>query len=162
MATGRPEINNTTQVKPESRSEKKARLAKILDRGLVGDRLHVELPNDIYGEWVPNDKVEIYRMQSLGFVVDKEYAKRRALHNDGTADTSIVGDVIFMTCDRETKDIMEEIKRENYDKVNAPKGAREEKDYTSNLKNTVTPSIVNSTTESVDNDAIKEALLQKS
>lgn len=162
MSNSRPEINLTKTAKVESRSEKKARLATILDRGMVGDRLHVELPDDKYGEWVPNDKVEIYRMQSLGFEVDKEYAKRRALHNDGTEGISIVGDVIFMTCDRDTKDIMEEIKRENYDRVNSLKGAKEEKDYSNNLKNTVTPSLVNSSTEIVDNDAIKDALLQKS
>jgi hypothetical protein len=159
---GRPEIDvsNGKAPKEETRQEKKARLATILDRGMVGDRLHVELPNDKYGEWVPNDKVEIYRMQSLGFTVDKEFAKRRALHNDGTDGISIVGDVVFMTCDRDTKDIMEEIKRENYDKVNAPKSAKEEKEFGNNLKSTVTPAIVQSSTENVDTDAIKSALLQ--
>jgi hypothetical protein len=162
MANTRPEINTTNKSIVESRSEKKARLATILERGMVGDRLHVELPDDKYGEWVPNDKVEIYRMQSLGFEVDKEYAKRRALHNDGTDGISIVGDVIFMTCDRDTKDIMEEIKRENYDRVNSPKGAKEEKDFKANMMNSVTPPIDKSSTENVDQDAIKEALLQKS
>ena len=101
----------------ETRRQRKARLARVLERGVVGDRLQVELPPNVYGEWVPNDKSEIFRMQSLGFEIDTEYAPKRALHDQGDG-RSVVGDAVFMTCDRETKDILEEIRRENFERAN--------------------------------------------
>lgn len=120
------------------RAEKKARLARILDRGMVADRLSVELPPDKHGEWIPNDKSEIYRMQTLGFWVDKEYATKRALHDQGDG-ASVVGDAIFMVCEKENKEILDEIRRENYEAINGKPGTvrgsqREEKDAAANLR----------------------------
>lgn len=120
------------------RKEKKARLARILDRGMVADRLSVELPHDKHGEWIPNDKAEIYRMQALGFWVDKEYATKRALHDQGDG-ASVVGDAIFMVCEKENKEILDEIRRENYEAINGRPGAvrgsqREEKDAAANIR----------------------------
>lgn len=155
-------INTPTPDPTLTREEKKARLATILDRGLVGDRLQVDLPTDRYGEWVPKDAVEVYRMKALGFNIDTEFAKNRALHSDGTDGSSIVGDVVFMTCDMETKELLEEIKRENYDKVNAPKKSKEEADYENLVKKTNEIPLVNSSTDSVNKDDIKAALLQQS
>lgn len=100
------------------RAERKAKLAQVLERGQVADRLEVPLPEDVYGEWVVNDKAEIHRMEVLGFTVDKTYAKKRALHDEGD-DRSIVGDVVFMTCDRETHDLIEEVRREKYAEMNS-------------------------------------------
>jgi len=154
--------SSATAFKELTRVEKKARIATILDRGVVGDRLNVDLPNDRYGEWVPKDNVEIYRMQALGFEIDKEYAKARALHSDGTEGASVVGDVIFMTCHKEVKDLIEEIKRENYDRVNAPRRSKEEIDYENLVKKTNEIPVINSSMTSVDKDEIKNQLLQKS
>ena len=165
MAERKVEIDLTssaTVLKELSRSEKKARIATILDRGMVGDRLNVNLPNDTYGEWVPRDNVEIYRMQSLGFEIDKEYARTRALHSDGTDGSSVVGDVIFMTCPKEVKELIEEIKRDNYDRVNAPKRSKEEIDFEASLKKSNEVPVINSSMSSVDKDEIKNQLLQKS
>src|SRR5690242_7548495 len=50
-----------TAMTPAQRAERKARLATILDRGFVQDRLTVELPPDVHGEWVRNDPLEIQR-----------------------------------------------------------------------------------------------------
>lgn len=117
----------------KQRQQRKARYAQILERGVVGDRLHVDLPPDVYGEWVTNDLQEIYRKQALGFVIDTEYAKKRALHTNGT-DQAIVGDVIFMTLPREDKEILDEIRQEQFDRINGKPGDRrslkEEREYT--------------------------------
>lgn len=155
-----PPILTDAQIEVERKRSLKARLASILDRGMVGDRLNVELPTDTYGEWVPNDKVEIYRYQTLGFVVDKKFASARALHSDGTEGNSIVGDVIFMTCPKEVKELIDEIRVENYDKVNSPKKSREEADFEKLAKTTVTPPTISSTTTSVNADEIKAAIIQ--
>lgn len=167
MSDRTPDVTLKSDKTPEElalwnveRASKKARLASVLDRGMVGDRLSVDLPKDVYGEWVPNDKVEIHRYEALGFEVDKKYASSRSLHSDGAEGTSIVGDVIFMTCDMETKEIIEEIKKENYDKVNAPLKSKEERDFELNAKTSPTPAVITSSTSSVDATDIKNAVLQ--
>lgn len=133
------EVDNTKggsaggQITPEeTRVQKKARLAEVYDRGVAGARLHVELPPDTYGEWVPNVGEEIHRKELLGFEIDSIYAPARALHNKGDG-KSLVGDVVFMTCSMEQKEILDEVRRERYEKIHAPKGGKqkEEKDFIS-------------------------------
>lgn len=113
-----------------SRDEKKARLARVLERGFVPDRLIVDLPNNLYGEWVPDDPVEIARLESMGFHVDTEYSTAKSLHSTG-AKQGRVGDAIFMVCDSETKEIIDEIRREQYNRAYGKKDKnryREEKE----------------------------------
>lgn len=100
------------RINKAERGELKARLAAILDRGIIQDRLHVELPEGIHGEWVRNDPLEIRRLKGLGFVIDEEYAPSRAIHSDGT-NSGIVGDVIHMIVPQEVKDVLDEIIHEN-------------------------------------------------
>ena len=116
----------------ETREQKKARRAKIFERGVLGDRLHVDLPDHLYGEWVANDKVQIYTKEGLGFRIDTEYARQRALHDKGDG-ASYVGDVVFMICDREDKEILDELRRERYAQVHNPKAGKqkEERDFIS-------------------------------
>jgi hypothetical protein len=102
------------------RGELKSKLAAILDRGIVQDRLSVELPDDTHGEWVRNDPLEISRLQTLGFTVDDKYASKRAIHSDGTSG-SIVGDVIHMICPKEVKELIDEIRVERMVKEHAGK-----------------------------------------
>lgn len=102
------------------RQELKAKLAMILDRGVVQDRLYVELPDDVHGEWVLNNPMEINRLKLLGFDVDIEYAPKRAIHGDGSSG-GIVGDVIFMTCPRVIKDVIDEIRDEQARATYAPR-----------------------------------------
>jgi hypothetical protein len=114
-----------------SRDQKKARLAQVLDRGLTADRLHVPLPSGIHGEWVPNDQSAIYEKEALGFKIDTEYAPKRALHSKGDG-KSIVGDVVYMICDKENKEIIDEIRNEQYLRLNRKQGTqKEERDITS-------------------------------
>lgn len=118
------------QDKVESRADRKARMAQVFDRGVVGDRLHVDLPEHLHGEWVPSDAVSVHRKESLGFRIDTEYAKNRKLHDKGDS-ASYVGDVVFMVCDRENKEILDEIRRDRYNAVHAPRGGKqkEERDF---------------------------------
>lgn len=137
---------------PESRKERKARLARILERGIIADRLAVDLPADKYGEWVSDDPVEIARMQALGFEIDTEYAPKVSLHSSGSK-AGKIGDVIHMTCSRENKDILEEIRKENYDKRHNRKPANrmantqgEEREAVANIDRTGLPAIMESKT----------------
>ena len=117
-------------VEIETREQKKRRRAEVYDRGIVGSRLHVELPPELHGEWVPNVPEEIHRKENLGFQIDTEYARQRRLHDKGDS-ASYVGDVVFMTCSREDKDILDEIRQERYDRIHNPKGGKqlEEKQF---------------------------------
>lgn len=149
---------------PESRKERKARLARILERGIIADRLAVDLPKDKYGEWVSDDPVEIARMQALGFEVDTEFAPNVSLHSSGTK-AGKIGDVIHMICSRENKDILEEIRKENYDKRHNRKPAShrantqgEEREAVANIDRTGLPAIMESNTTIIGERDITAAL----
>lgn len=150
-------------VKPgQSKAEMKARLVQVLERGMVHDRMMVPLPADVHGEWVRNDPLEIARMQTLGFQIDHEFAPKRALHSDGTS-SAVVADVIHMICPREVKEVIDEIRHEQFYRLNAPKEAKEDRELIANtLRDTegeIKP-FADSVTHSVDRDAIAEALRQ--
>lgn len=112
----------------ESRSDKRARLVEIYERGIVGDRLHVDLPSDKVGQWVVNDTMAVHRMEGLGYSIDREFAPKRKLHDKGDG-ASYVGDVVYMIADRETREIIDEIKKERYERLNNPQRQKEEKDF---------------------------------
>lgn len=128
------------RIKKAERGELKAKLAAVLDRGVVQDRLTVDLPDDVYGEWVRNDPLEIRRLEILGFKVDKKYATKRAIHSDGS-DSAIVGDVIHMICPREVKEVIDEIRLEQTLKQHAKRKVgnrelnREEEEFLVNVAN---------------------------
>jgi hypothetical protein len=147
-----------------TRAEMKARLVQVLERGIVHDRMLVPLPADVHGEWARNDPLEIARMQTLGFEVDYEYAPRRALHSDGTG-AAIVGDVIFMTCPRIIKEVIDEIRHEQFIRLNAPSQTKEDKEMIANtLRSTgseigaFSESTTHIATEDDIRDTVREAL----
>ena len=117
----------------ETRQQKKARRAQVFDRGVVQDRLHVPLPDDLHGEWVPNNPIDINRKENLGFQIDRVHALKRKLHDKGDG-MSTVGDVVFMTCSREDKEILDEIRKDRYDKLHKPRNGKqaEERAFASN------------------------------
>lgn len=123
------------------RRELKAKLTEILDRGVVQDRLHVDLPDHLHGEWVLNNPLEINRLKLLHFEVDTEYAPKRSIHGDGSS-SGIVGDVIHMICPREVKEIIDEIRsdqaKEIYKtrKVAGTDQGREDRDFIESVKKT--------------------------
>lgn len=161
-ADPKPEEAKPEEVKQpiETREQRKAKLASILERGITHDRLSVDLPSDVYGEWVRNDEVEIYRMQTLGFQVDHEYASKRALHTDGNK-TAVVGDVIFMTTSRENKELIDEVEAERVYRKHNPKKPKEDADFESQTKSDtggIIPTINESKQRSVRKEEIAAAL----
>lgn len=141
-----------------TRAERKARFAQVLDRSIVGDRLKVNLPPNVYGEWVPNDQMEIYRMEALGFKIDTEFARQRELHSRGDA-ASYVGDCVFMVQPMEDHEILEEIRKEQYDRLNSKKPRqREEKDFATQVSKELQEVGIVPTTESTVNEARKSDL----
>lgn len=91
-------------------SERKARRADILDRGVMFDRLTVDLPADLHGEWARNDPMSVENMRSLGFWVDETYATKRALHSEG-GNANIVGDAIHMVTTKENKKLIDSVQQ---------------------------------------------------
>lgn len=145
-----------------TKAEKKARLATILDRGFVHDRLVVELPNGLYGEWVINEPTEITRMRSMGFELDNEHANKRALHG-GAGIGNVVGDVIFMTAPMEVKEIIDEIRMAKFQELNGKPNRvnHEQKEEAEFAKNASLPTINESSESGVDAAAIKSAIFSQ-
>lgn len=109
----------------ETRTQKKARLARVLERGFVGDRTVVDnLPPHLHGEWIARDVMAVERAKSLGFWIDTEYAPKRSLHSEADKGQAIIGDTVFMTCLKEDKQLIDEIRNEQYIRQH---GTKEEK-----------------------------------
>lgn len=153
-----------------SRTEKKARAARILDRGITADRTMVEnLPSNLHGEWVANDPLEIHRMKILGFQIDDKYAIKRALHSEGGDSMSIVGDAVFMITDKENKEVIDEVRYEQYIRMHgtraqkaelnlAQDGVKEEKEFKAQVGAIDLPIIEESKITQARKDEITDAL----
>lgn len=121
-----------------SRADKKKKFISILERGIVDDRLMVDLPPHLHGQWVRKDVFSIDRLKSLGYWIDTEYAVDRSLHSDGTK-TAQIADVIFMVCTKEDHDILEEIRHDEFVKNHGTPGqqkktSREEREFATALQ----------------------------
>lgn len=146
----------------------RAKIARILERGIINERLQVLLPSDVHGEWVPDDATEITRMKDMGFEIDTQYAKNRVLHagGDGALRT---GDVVFMVCPKYVKDIIDEVKHTRYMETHFPKknakgktSQGEESAFQSQVAgNLDMPVIEESTTHRVTKSEIEAALARK-
>lgn len=156
---GKP-ISGLQKISELSRSDRRARRAQVLERGSVGDRLHVPLPEGMGGQWVHNSQEEIFRMEAIGYQIDTEYAKQRALHSNGT-DQSIVGDVIFMTCDAETREDIEDLRKIQFDKIHGKQGTRrgEEREFANEMAtNQQIPAIMGSRETAVSGADIAQSI----
>ncbi len=111
--------------KTATRDEIKARVRGVLERGYIIEKLNVKLPDDLTGQWVVNDPVEISRMQSMGYKVDDTHATASKLHSDGT-NAPIVGDVIFMTAPKVVKEVHDEVVQERIRRNNKIRGNTDE------------------------------------
>lgn len=117
-ATGTETLTEEQINRAMSKEEKKARIARVLDRGFLLDRTTVDnLPPDLHGEWVPRDQVEIERKRAMGFWIDDKYAVNRSIHSDGTGQ-SIVGDTVFMVCLKEDKQLIDDFRYKQYIRLN--------------------------------------------
>lgn len=158
MAQERDTINLTNNVKIDTtnREELEIRIARVLERGMLSERLQVELPDGMYGEWVADDPVEIYRMKSMGFEEDIKYATASALHTDGSGRAK-VGDTIFMTAPRLVKDVIDSVSRKKYEQSHGKKKTEEEK-YTELINMQGTPVINKSNSQVVDGKDISMSM----
>lgn len=159
---GTGSASNIIPISELDRAGRRARRASVLERGSVGDRLQVPLPDGMYGEWVHFSKEEIYRMEMIGFKIDNEYATKRALHSDGT-DKSLIGDVVFMVCDREAKEDIDWHRRVQFEKTHGKPGDKrstaEEREFANDMATErAIPAIINSTTKSVSGAEIAQTL----
>lgn len=141
------------------RSTLKARLAEVLSRSIVEDRLNVrELPNDLYLEWVPTNEVEITRKKALGFRIPTEdWIMKNSLHNDGTGKPQI-GDVIAMVCDKRHKELIDEIQAERAAQNSAPRRNKGEVDFEKQNKTTPNPTINEGTVEKIKLQGLLDAM----
>lgn len=103
------------------RLEKKQHLrAVILERGVTSSSMAVNLPSNLHGEWIRNEPKRIRDAIELGFHVDREYAPKQLtvdgkfMHDANGDGSAVIGDAIFMVCDKETRDIVEELQKEEY------------------------------------------------
>lgn len=147
-----------------SKSEKKARAIRVLERGIVADRTTVEnLPPHLHGEWVSRDVMDIERKRALGFWIDDKYAVKRALHSDGT-NSSVVGDTVYMVCLKEDKDIIDEVRYEQYTRMHGSPaekqaaGIKEEKEFKTQMEGQGLPVIEESTLKVARKDELIDAL----
>lgn len=112
-----------------------ARVVSILDRGILHDRLKVDLPPGIHGEWVRNDPLEIDRLQAIGFRDGTPFVDSRILHHDGQR--GAVGDVTYMVCPQQVYDAIERARHEKLLRDNGRPGdigrkTKEELEYEAN------------------------------
>lgn len=149
------------------RVRRKARVAEVLERGLVADRLYVELPDDVHGEWVLNDPVDIDHAKLLGFELDTEYATNRALHSAGDG-KAVIGDVIHMITSQENKDLIDEVKREKFIRRHGKPGQEEttgqaeETEFAAQAQAQLgIPVVDKSTARTAREDDIREALAEQ-
>lgn len=150
------------RVAADYRAERKARIAQVLERGIVVTRLAVDLPNDLHGEWVRNSGEDIQRMKLLGYDMDSKHATNRALHSEGDG-KSIVGDCIFMTCSREEYDLAQEVKQDMFDRTHGTSSSStqsEDKQFTDSVRSKTPelPVIDDSKARTVRKDEIEAAL----
>jgi hypothetical protein len=125
---------NFDEMSPE---QMKALAVEILDRGVTASRFQIDLPPDMYGEWVPNYALSVREMQAKGFTIDKIFAKEAAVREQSGDHGNIIGDVIYMTCPKVWKDTLDEEKHRRFVAMNGTPGQNivaEEKDYTNNAK----------------------------
>ncbi len=120
---------DTTVAEAERRAAKKAKLAQVLERGMVSDRLVVKDPDpEKHYEWCRDTEVDIDRYKGLGF--ELEMGKGSGLHGKGDG-RKVVGDAILVSCSKENFEILEELKEERHKRR---RGLSAKKDYIAKSK----------------------------
>jgi hypothetical protein len=118
-----------------SPDQMKALAVEILDRGVNASRFNVLLPPDMHGEWVPRDTLAVRDAQSMGLEIDHKFANDVAIKSQSGPEGNVIGDVIYMTCPKVWKDILDAEKQKRFvtfhgikkgDKI---QGTAEEKNY---------------------------------
>jgi hypothetical protein len=153
-------INMTPSQVEEYKKLFRAKFADVAYRGSIPNRLSVDLPPDLHGEWVRNDPASIRMKQDLGFVIDTEFAPKTGLHGDAT--TAVIGDVIHMVAPKFVREwvLEEQLKRreEIHGKPGVRKEQKEERDAKSEAAATPLKVINESSTANADAQQIATAI----
>jgi len=102
----------TPEEAEDIRAGKKARIAQILVRGIINDKLQAiyddSVPEEYSGKFVRDTEEDVVRYENLGYgFVYRDGAK--GLH--GVADNRIrVGDLVLMTIRKEDRELLEEVR----------------------------------------------------
>lgn len=88
----KPTANEPTE---QEKLEYKRRLFETADRSFVNDRLTVNIPSHLHGEWVGIDDFSQFHAQAKGFIDGSEFLGENNKVHD-RPDGSTVGDVKFM------------------------------------------------------------------
>jgi hypothetical protein len=100
-----PTISNTPP--PEEVKAYKRRLFETASRSYINDRLNVELPEHLHGEWIAIDDFSQYHAATKGFQDGAEYlTENNKLFQ--RPDGSTVGDVKFMVIPKWKYDAQQE------------------------------------------------------
>lgn len=140
----------------------KRRVANVLDRGFLVDRLRVTIPPEdgLWQEWVPNTPQDLARARLLGFEFDTKYAVNRSI-NDGGDNTAMVGDVISMVQPMYMHEALEEEKLRIYHETHSKREQKEEKNFREQNEQIGMPPIVNSKFENVSGPELTERMTAK-
>lgn len=98
---------------PEEMKDYEHRVAQVLERGMVIDRLKVDVPDELESRWEAADAVSIASAELRGFVIDTHYAKKNSL-TDGGDGKARIGDVVHMVRPKWKKDIEDKVKARQY------------------------------------------------
>jgi hypothetical protein len=93
----------------EEKREYKRRLFESADRSYLNDRLNVDLPPHLYGEWIGTDDFSQYNAQQRGFVDGTEYLSKFNKLHETSDGRSVIGDVKFMVVDKWKHEAQQEI-----------------------------------------------------
>ena len=151
-----------------SKSDLRAKMVEILDRGVTSDRLHLDVDPDIHYEWIPNKTEDINTYKTYGFeVLSRKYVRGgNPLHEQG-GDEIIVGDVIAMGCSKARKEVIDEIRLERFTAMHGKPGSntqKEEGDFSNaarTLKEAGIDHFAESKTESVSGAELEAAIKTK-
>lgn len=161
MSTQREVDAGDTLAIPETRSQKVARMASVMSRGMVNTRLIPQgLPSNMAYQWMPDDHNETTRMQLLGFIPGDQYVESQATHKSAGG-INRVGDVRLWVISKEDQSILEEAQQQLVNRKHGIKDKQiEESSFMSDSQTADIESISTSKIEEVDASHISVATAQ--
>ncbi len=95
MSTLQDVLQNLKPTEEEILQYRRAQFEQA-DRSYLNDRLNVQLPEGLYGEWIGRDDFSQYQAKAKGFVDGSQYLGEFNKLYETSDGKSAVGDVVFM------------------------------------------------------------------
>jgi hypothetical protein len=113
------ELNKRVEAR---RKLKEGLRVNLLDRAAVSTALDLSwLPKGLSGQWCRNETLRINDLRALNYEVYKDNSIR-GLHDANADGSVVVGDLILMTCSRENREIIDELRKEEYNQRHGKPG----------------------------------------